>query len=381
MSVKVTNNAFGTLAANISTVQTVLTLAPGQGSRFPLLLPADWFWATLTNAANVIEIVKVTIANGDSMTVTRAQDNTVPFAFSAGDRFELRPCAALFNDKMGATDGDARYVLQTFANAAYLNVNAPAPIAGRIALKTVNPAIDFNDTSLPGANGLWEIVTTGGQFDILRNTDPNKLWATGTVPFSITQADVCQFGQRPTFAGFTPWDSGNFVPSAYLPLSGGTVAGPAAFNSTLTLNGTTNVPGTIAATGGAATGMSTGTGNLQGLLVQAPGAGAAFMAFHRPGSFATYVGLDVDNQFAIGGWSKGAARNVFWHDGNLTNNNQLSNGAGYLTTLNIAPPRLTGSNPDGGFGVASVNLEMVNPTTIRLVIAYMPNPAPLGGGH
>jgi hypothetical protein len=34
---------------------------------------------------------------------------------------------------------------------------------------------------------------------------------------------------------------------------------------------------------------------------------AAFMAFHRPNRYASYFGLDTDNQFAVGGWSAGAA--------------------------------------------------------------------------
>jgi hypothetical protein len=35
-------------------------------------------------------------------------------------------------------------------------------------------------------------------------------------------------------------------------------------------------------------------------------AGAAFMSFHRPNAYATYFGLDTDNQFKVGWWSMGA---------------------------------------------------------------------------
>lgn len=42
-----------------------------------------------------------------------------------------------------------------------------------------------------------------------------------------------------------------------------------------------------------------------GIMVQSAGAGAAFMTFHKPGIYASYFGLDVDNQFAVGGWSAG----------------------------------------------------------------------------
>jgi hypothetical protein len=50
------------------------------------------------------------------------------------------------------------------------------------------------------------------------------------------------------------------------------------------------------------------TGGLGGIMVQGGGgANAAFMSFHRPGAWAAYFGIDTDNQFAVGGWSAGAA--------------------------------------------------------------------------
>ena len=33
---------------------------------------------------------------------------------------------------------------------------------------------------------------------------------------------------------------------------------------------------------------------------------SAFISFHRPSAYASYFGLDNDNQFAVGGWSAGA---------------------------------------------------------------------------
>lgn len=96
MGVKVTNNAFGTISAGISTSDTTITLDSGQGARFPTLGASDYFFGTLVDTSNNIEIVKVTARSTDSMTVVRAQDNTTARAFAIGDRFELRPTAALF---------------------------------------------------------------------------------------------------------------------------------------------------------------------------------------------------------------------------------------------------------------------------------------------
>ena len=94
MGVKVTNNAFGTLSAGINTTVTTVTLDSGQGARFPSLGAGDYFYGTLIDTSNNIEIVKVTARSTDSMTVVRGQDNTTAGTYAIGDRFELRPVAA-----------------------------------------------------------------------------------------------------------------------------------------------------------------------------------------------------------------------------------------------------------------------------------------------
>ena len=106
MVAKVTNNAFGTLLAGISSSATTITLDSGQGAKFPTLSSGDFFFATLIDTSNNLEIVKITARSTDSLTAVRAQDNTSARAFSAGDRIELRPTAALFEsirDGIGIT--------------------------------------------------------------------------------------------------------------------------------------------------------------------------------------------------------------------------------------------------------------------------------------
>ena len=104
MSVKVTNNGFSTLASAINNSVTTIALATGEGARFPTLSTDDYFYGTLIDTSNNLEIVKVTARSNDSLTVVRAQDNTSARAFSTGDRFELRPVAKLFED-IAATGG------------------------------------------------------------------------------------------------------------------------------------------------------------------------------------------------------------------------------------------------------------------------------------
>ena len=116
MGVQVTNNAWGTLASGISNSATTIVLTAGQGSRFPAATPTNYFWATLSNSANTTwEIVKVTGRTTDTLTVVRGQDGTSGLAWSASDRFEIRPVAALFNDKLNTVDAAATYAPLTGA--------------------------------------------------------------------------------------------------------------------------------------------------------------------------------------------------------------------------------------------------------------------------
>lgn len=108
MGIKVANNAYGTLNTGISNVATTLVLNSGEGSRFPTLSAGDYFYATLIDTSNNLEIVKVTARATDTMTIVRAQDGTTARAYSANDRFELRPTAALFQEFIDrATTGKA----------------------------------------------------------------------------------------------------------------------------------------------------------------------------------------------------------------------------------------------------------------------------------
>lgn len=102
MGIKVANNAYAQLAGGINSSATVLTVAAGQGARFPSLGTGDYFFATLIDTSNNLEIVRVTARSTDSMTIVRGQDGTTARAYAANDRLELRPTAALFNSKEDA---------------------------------------------------------------------------------------------------------------------------------------------------------------------------------------------------------------------------------------------------------------------------------------
>ena len=90
------------------------------------------------------------------------------------------------------------------------------------------------------------------------------------------------------------------------------------------------------------------------------GGGAAMMAFHRPGAYAAYFGIDSDNQWRVGGWSMGAVANRLLTDNEAAEGHSGSTlvrrtAAGYIycnyinTTADLAsgPLYLAGQNGDG----------------------------------
>lgn len=109
-----TNNAFSTLNAGITDSATSITLASGEGALFPAPTGSGYFYATLVDTSNNLEIVKCTSRSTDVLTVVRAQESTSARAFSAADRIELRLTAASLTElRTGITDSanDANTVL------------------------------------------------------------------------------------------------------------------------------------------------------------------------------------------------------------------------------------------------------------------------------
>ena len=105
MGLKVTNNAYGTLNASITSSSTTIVLSSGQGARFPTLSAGDYFYATLIDTSNNLEVVKVTARSTDTLTVVRGQDSTTARAYATNDRFELRPTAVMFTETITKAEG------------------------------------------------------------------------------------------------------------------------------------------------------------------------------------------------------------------------------------------------------------------------------------
>src|ERR1700683_372433 len=97
---KFTNNATTTLAANITSAATNLSVVAGTGSLFPAVTtstPQPYFTATLIKAGvlTTFEVILVTARSGDTFgTIVRAQEGTTALAWNAGDTVALLPTAA-----------------------------------------------------------------------------------------------------------------------------------------------------------------------------------------------------------------------------------------------------------------------------------------------
>jgi len=129
MGIKFTNNASAPLASAISSTSTAIILTAGRGAAFPTLGSDDYFYATLINSSNLIEIVKVTARAGDTLTVVRGQDGTASRAYSAGDKLELRITAAGLDAKFDVEGGE-------ISNAGTpLEVNSTDSTVRKITLK------------------------------------------------------------------------------------------------------------------------------------------------------------------------------------------------------------------------------------------------------
>nr|WP_230960960.1 phage tail protein [Burkholderia stagnalis] len=75
-------------------------------------------------------------------------------------------------------------------------------------------------------SGMWRIWGgSGGAFNLHRNTAAAGDFSTLTTPFTIDQQDVARFSMRPTWAGTTPWDTGNFDPNTRIWRTGDVMSG------------------------------------------------------------------------------------------------------------------------------------------------------------
>lgn len=105
-----------------------------------------------------------------------------------------------------------------------------------------------------------------------------------------------------------------------------------------TINGTLTATQLVATgqmypglTSGSIASNASGVGNLE--VRSATASDAAFLTFHRQGSYAMHFGMDTDNKLKVGGWSAGSNSFAIWDERSLRNtsgNLELNNGGTWI---------------------------------------------------
>jgi hypothetical protein len=119
----------------------------------------DYFYATLIDTSNNLEIVKVTGRAINTMTVVRGQDSTIARVYALGSRLELRPVAAVFNEKADVTYVDAQDAILDAGKLDHVAPGAAGNVLTSTGLDWVSqtPAIGYTGFSTVyfTASGIW----------------------------------------------------------------------------------------------------------------------------------------------------------------------------------------------------------------------------------
>lgn len=104
MAIILKNRASTYLAAAISSTDTSITVT--DGSVFPTLGTTDYFYMTIQSTTGNYESVKVTARSENTLTVVRAQEDTLAIPFVADSRAELRVSVQNIEDTFADEAGD-----------------------------------------------------------------------------------------------------------------------------------------------------------------------------------------------------------------------------------------------------------------------------------
>jgi len=151
------------------------------------------------------------------------------------------------------------------------------------------------------------------------------------------------------------WHTGNFNPALYQPAGNYQPAGSYQAAGDYLRNHASQSSARLYLNSSAPPGISgiSSSGNDDNVALTIGNDGnpsaSAVIQFHRQGSFAAYIGLDTDNQWAVGGRSMGAVRYRLFHEGNFDPSNavNLANNANN-NAASKAPIR--NGNNNGGYG-------------------------------
>lgn len=188
-----TNNASTTLSAAMAIADTTFSVVAAAGFPGVTTASGNYFYCTLLDGAGIPEIVKVTNITGNTLTCSRAQDNTAARAFASGAEVSLRLTAAVLAELAAATlatrgafvKADSQSVAFTKTAAATISLKAGTyiDVAGMLLTFAVATAV-----TMPA-------LTAGTDYAIYACTDGSvRADASFSAPTGYTTANSRKIG-------------------------------------------------------------------------------------------------------------------------------------------------------------------------------------------
>ena len=165
-SVKLADNAYGTLGGALASTASSITFTSGHGARFPAVAAGECLYVCLLNSNNVLEEIQITThtASADTADVVRAVGATTAKAWNAGDRIEARlSSTAILNkhaDPLAVTGTGSSTIAGPLAVAKSLDLSGAA--AGQITFPDTQNASTGTATLDDYKERSWTPILTFG---------------------------------------------------------------------------------------------------------------------------------------------------------------------------------------------------------------------------
>jgi len=299
MAVLYKNFATSTLAVAITTAgQTTMTVVTGHGDRFPIVAAPDVAYLTLKKSDGTKEIVKVTTrtSGADAMTITRGEEGTSPTTWAIGDTVQQHVTAAELTAMVTLTG------TETLTNKTLTSPTLTTPALGTPASGTLT-----NCTGLPLAG----LATLGAGVETFLATPSSANLAAAVTGETGTGALVFATSPSLTTPALGTPASGTLTNCTGLPIAGIASLGT---NVATVLAVAIDTNGAMLVRSGHLGTPGSGTlTNCTGPATMIPAATSGANGYMS----STYAAK-------LDGIAAGAT--------NVTNTNQLTNGAGYITS-------------------------------------------------
>lgn len=251
---KVSDNAGSVLSVSLTSSPSATSMTLADASKFPVInhggSGSDWSYATLYDAANNLEIVKVTRRDNASntLTIVRGTAAGIEGVTDAGCRawastttgVACRLIAKVINDTNAAAVSAAASAAAAAASAASAvagvkvsdndttadKLDDKIAVSGALTKTILNPG--GNEQIIFGVN--VPVTSVFGRTGAVTLAGSDVTGALGYTPYNFGAATPYHSGNFTSgivtgVLGYTPWHPGNFDPNSKASLSGATFSG------------------------------------------------------------------------------------------------------------------------------------------------------------